>query len=283
MSVRERGDADDFTKTNAAPRGRGDDERVKRRGPFAAFAVTAMAAGALATASGCRDVVSLGDPAARADGEPIVDVHHDAAGPDATEDDWDDGPEPPPFTPTRVDLLFVVDDSEGMGGARELFRSSALAIVDRLVRPHCVTDDAPRVLGRRPTAIAPSGGSAAPVRDLHVGVVTTSLGRAGRPLRAAGGGRAGAPARPAGAPAAPGLEHRRISEPLVAALDATLGAPGARLRLRSDARRLVPLPRPARSLRRGRAVTGEAEGVDAEVLRQRRGFCGPTRSFSWSS
>ena len=82
--------------------------------------------------------------------------------------------------PRGVDLLLVVDNSRGMRDEQQLFVSAAAELVESLASPRCV-DAAGRPVGTRPqtpTAPCPAGSAREhePVTDLHVGVISTSLG-----------------------------------------------------------------------------------------------------------
>ena len=75
-----------------------------------------------------------------------------------------------------VDVLFVVDDSLSMGDKQAYLAEAAEGFLNRLVNPSCV-DDRHHVVG------ASIGGACAtgslefePVGDLHVGIVSTSMG-----------------------------------------------------------------------------------------------------------
>ncbi len=82
--------------------------------------------------------------------------------------------------PTQVDLLFVVDNSYGMEPFETTFAEAAPLLVHRLVNPDCVSGDQ-RITLADPTASCPDGleREVPPVQDLHVGVITTSLGGSG--------------------------------------------------------------------------------------------------------
>lgn len=93
-----------------------------------------------------------------------------------------------------VDLLLVVDDSASMAQHPHVAESTA-EMVRRLVAPPCVDDRGVEV--DPPVRAAPGGGCPtgtraawAPVRDLNVGVITTSVGAAGRADRCIGDGGA---------------------------------------------------------------------------------------------
>ncbi len=91
----------------------------------------------------------------------------------------------PQQTSGRVDLLFAVDDSSSMKPKQVLLARAAGRLVERLLKPLC--RDANGVatsqssFDPRGEAVCPSGSSLefAQVRDLHVGVLTSSLGNAG--------------------------------------------------------------------------------------------------------
>lgn len=106
------------------------------------------------------------------EGDPSCDANIGSdAGDDAT---------PPAKSPTRVDLLFVVDNSYGMDAFQASFSEAAPLLVHRLVNPDCVGEGT-RVTLADPGAACPEGleRELPPVRDLHVGVITTSLGGSG--------------------------------------------------------------------------------------------------------
>lgn len=108
------------------------------------------------------------------------------AGSDAPVDapDAGDAAAPPATTANKVDLLFVVDNSRNVEVAQDLFAQSVPYLFERLTRPACVnglgnvvaqTDDLdePCPVGLRDMA---------PVTDIHVGVLSTSLGGHGADL-----------------------------------------------------------------------------------------------------
>ncbi|HOU89701.1 MAG TPA: hypothetical protein PLU22_01585, partial [Polyangiaceae bacterium] len=77
---------------------------------------------------------------------------------------------------TSVDLLLVIDNSISMADKQALFAEAAERLIVSLVAPPCVDDqgsEAPSVDGVCPEGTAPAH---EPVRDLHVGVVSSSLG-----------------------------------------------------------------------------------------------------------
>lgn len=74
----------------------------------------------------------------------------------------------------KVDLLFVVDNSIGMADKQAYLTYAAGELIESLVYPPCVDADA----GAGDSEYCPEGQAPAhaAVRDLHVGVITSSLG-----------------------------------------------------------------------------------------------------------
>lgn len=81
----------------------------------------------------------------------------------------------------KIDLLFMIDSSPSMADKQQFFARAIPELVERLVQPSCmaVTD---------PEKLVPSGENGCPdgfrrqftpVRDIHIGVVTSSLGAFG--------------------------------------------------------------------------------------------------------
>ena len=82
---------------------------------------------------------------------------------------------------TKVDLLFAIDNSASMGDKQELLKDAVPDLIRRLLTPLCIDPDDPNV------TFGPSRGGAcergepefAPISDLHVGIVSSSLGGLG--------------------------------------------------------------------------------------------------------
>ncbi len=83
---------------------------------------------------------------------------------------------------SKLDVLFVVDNSSGMADKQQVLAASLPGFISRLVNPPCVDAQG------NPVATQPTSGSAAcssgtrqftPVTDMHVGAITTSLGSHG--------------------------------------------------------------------------------------------------------
>ncbi len=86
----------------------------------------------------------------------------------------------------KVDLLFMVDNSIAMADKQSLLAASIPALVKRLTSPSCVDTSGSAVAGSPadPAAACPAGSTRefAPIADIHVGVVTSSLGGHGDTL-----------------------------------------------------------------------------------------------------
>ncbi len=82
--------------------------------------------------------------------------------------------------PDKVDLLFVIDNSLSMADKQVLFATALPDLVERLVNPNC--RDAEGKLEAPDGAGQCAPGSALefpPIADLHLGIITTSLGGSG--------------------------------------------------------------------------------------------------------
>lgn len=83
----------------------------------------------------------------------------------------------------KVDLLFMIDDSASMGDKQAYFKEAIPSLISRFVTPSCVTADSPpKNLGASDAeGKCPQGGRVEfqPVRDLHLAIVTSSLGGLG--------------------------------------------------------------------------------------------------------
>lgn len=123
-----------------------------------------LLAATLALGAGCAGRTALETnlvPDAGDDAGPVVD-----AGP------------PPIETSSKVDLLFVVDNSPNTDGFHDLLAASVPYLIQRLARPACVNGLGNVVATTAdPSAPCPVGEREfAPVTDVHVGVISTSLG-----------------------------------------------------------------------------------------------------------
>jgi hypothetical protein len=86
--------------------------------------------------------------------------------------------------PTKVDVLFDIDNSASMGDLQSYLAAAVPDLVTRLVQPNCVMTDG--TTGVRTIVGLSNNGNCAsgtiefpPVSDLHVGIISTSLGTRG--------------------------------------------------------------------------------------------------------
>jgi hypothetical protein len=84
----------------------------------------------------------------------------------------------------KVDLLFMIDNSASMGDKQDLLREAVPDLIDQLLLPQCVSKTDKKDVQPRP----PNGDCASlgeykdefpPVIDMHIGIVTSSLGGGG--------------------------------------------------------------------------------------------------------
>ena len=94
----------------------------------------------------------------------------------------------------KIDLLLAIDNSSSMKDKQAFLAAAVPKLVERLVRPNCVAvgEDGVAVPTGRAATIAPSGegeceGAAKPefrpITDIHVGIVSSSLGNFGATAR----------------------------------------------------------------------------------------------------
>ncbi len=101
----------------------------------------------------------------------------------------DSGPEvdagPPKLTVSdKVDLLFAIDNSPSMGDKQQLLLQAIPTFISRLSNPWCVPQTDPLGVPVPPqNGQCPTGYKTefAPLQDIHVGIVTSSLGSGGSP------------------------------------------------------------------------------------------------------
>jgi hypothetical protein len=81
----------------------------------------------------------------------------------------------------KVDLLFMIDNSASMSDKQALLKEAVPDLLDRLVNPRCVdANDPNKVVGTSSGGTCAAGVLEFPaVHDLHVGIVTSSLGGRG--------------------------------------------------------------------------------------------------------
>jgi hypothetical protein len=92
---------------------------------------------------------------------------------------------PPMLPPTgaegaKLDLLFMIDNSISMSDKQQLLRQALPDLLARLTNPACV-DPSGNEQGAPAGAECPAGQQRqfAPLADVHVGIVTSSLGDVG--------------------------------------------------------------------------------------------------------
>ncbi|WP_437752022.1 hypothetical protein [Sorangium sp. So ce1389] len=90
------------------------------------------------------------------------------------------GWEPPEFTPDKVDLLFVVDNSGSMADKQEVLRLALADFVSGITNPPCVDPTGSPVTEQPLSGLSacPAGTLRVrtPVNDMHIGVISSSLG-----------------------------------------------------------------------------------------------------------
>ncbi|MES1182353.1 MAG: hypothetical protein ABUL60_00990 [Myxococcales bacterium] len=142
----------------------------------------AGAGGVGATTAGTGGTLSQsGNPGIEGGETGVVSFAGSAVGGGASTDGppADDGPQ---VEASKVDLLLAVDNSISMAEKLQLLAKTVPELVTRLVNPYCVNAMGGKVAEpTSPDAACPKGSQRefAPLRDLHVGVITSSLGSHG--------------------------------------------------------------------------------------------------------
>jgi hypothetical protein len=146
-----------------------------------------VAACALLTAPGCGGDHSSGGPGLDAgpeastsldDGGLASDAPPDAAPAEASLADGEAGPDSSLPAVNKIDLLFDIDNSASMGDKQQFLAQAIPDLLARLVTPNCVDS------GGNATGVRADGNGNcsigtvefAPVRDMHIGIVTSALG-----------------------------------------------------------------------------------------------------------
>lgn len=86
------------------------------------------------------------------------------------------------FKPSeKLDLLFVVDNSVSMGDKQALFKEAVGDMIDQLVSPPCLDTATDVFVAKDAEGKCPSGSKRIfePVNDIHIGMLTSSLGPRG--------------------------------------------------------------------------------------------------------
>ncbi len=81
----------------------------------------------------------------------------------------------------KIDLLFMVDNSASMGDKQELLAAAVPDMLNRLVSPNCVGASGAPTGQTANMGVCPAGSSPEfpPVHNMHIGIVTSSLGGRG--------------------------------------------------------------------------------------------------------
>jgi hypothetical protein len=86
----------------------------------------------------------------------------------------------------KIDLLFVIDNSRTMADKQSVLQSAVPDLVERLVNPNCVDPNTGVPGAPAPDPSTECGDKLirefAPIRDIHVGIVTSSIGSHGSPV-----------------------------------------------------------------------------------------------------
>ncbi|MEO6574061.1 MAG: hypothetical protein ABIP89_09490, partial [Polyangiaceae bacterium] len=82
----------------------------------------------------------------------------------------------------KIDLLFAIDNSASMGDKQDYLKAAVPDLLDRLVTPSCVDENGKPIV-QNGTPLTTADGTCAtgkaefkPVHDLHIGIVSSSLG-----------------------------------------------------------------------------------------------------------
>jgi hypothetical protein len=81
----------------------------------------------------------------------------------------------------KVDLLFMIDNSASMGDKQTLLALAVPIMINRLVNPNCVDNNTGMTTGQSMNGTCPGGSKLEfpPVHDMHLGIVSSSLGGRG--------------------------------------------------------------------------------------------------------
>jgi hypothetical protein len=82
----------------------------------------------------------------------------------------------------KLDLLFMIDNSASMGDKQALLALAVPDMINRLVKPNCLdANSAPTLATADPEGHCPAGQKAEfpPVHDMHIGILSSSLGGRG--------------------------------------------------------------------------------------------------------
>jgi hypothetical protein len=82
----------------------------------------------------------------------------------------------------KIDILFDIDNSASMGDKQQYLQAAIPELVNRLINPNCVNPTTNQPSGPSVAGVCPNPGDRpelAPVHDLHLGIISSSLGPRG--------------------------------------------------------------------------------------------------------
>ena len=79
----------------------------------------------------------------------------------------------------KIDLLFMIDNSISMADKQRILAESVPVLVQRLIDPICVDDDGNPTGGTAATGCGQNQAEFSPIKNIHIGVITSSLGNHG--------------------------------------------------------------------------------------------------------
>jgi hypothetical protein len=80
---------------------------------------------------------------------------------------------------SKIDLLFMIDNSISMGDKQRVLSEAVPVLVQRLIDPICVDENGDPVGGTTAGGCDPNRPEFTPIKDIHIGIVTSSLGNHG--------------------------------------------------------------------------------------------------------
>ena len=219
----------------------------------------------------------------------------------------DAGPARPPSAPaTKLDVLFMIENASSMGSVtfgNDFLSASIPPFIDRLLNPNCL-DGTGNIVGPSQGGQCASGHlEFQPVHDMHVGVITSSLGAFGgdqcpdnatnpaNPSLSAHtndegelisrGGVQGQPTmeNPASPIATLGTESQLVSDVQALVLGADIHGCGFRAGLDAVYRFLAE-PDPYATIEAAPNGTRTLDGVDANIIKQRHDFLRPDSALA---
>ena len=90
-----------------------------------------------------------------------------------------DGAMSPRTIASKIDLLFMIDNSASMGDKQNVLAQSVPELISRLVSPNCVDAAGASIARSQNGQCAQGHVEFTPVHDMHIGIVTSSLGGRG--------------------------------------------------------------------------------------------------------